>query len=132
MKTAAAVLALAGLAGCAGIGAGERDGMDVNMRALNQSGEHGTARLQAQDGKTRVVLNLQNAPKDTLQPAHIHEGTCDSLSPKPAWPLDPVVDGKAASTVPVTLKTLRQGPYAINVHRSAEDIKTYVACGNIR
>jgi hypothetical protein len=44
-----------------------------------------------------------------------------------------VVDGKSTSTVPVKLDALLSGGRtAINVHKSTDDIKTYVACGNIR
>jgi plastocyanin len=81
-------------------------------------------------------------------PAHIHLGTCDALDPNPAFPLTDValapnasgdeVDGATAipversvTTVDATLEDLRTGGYAINVHQSAEDIGTYIACGNL-
>ena len=38
---------------------------------------------------------------------------------------------RSSSEVPVDIKTLTAGGLAINVHKSADDIKTYVACGNI-
>lgn len=82
-------------------------------------------------------------------PAHIHVGTCDNLDPNPTFPLADVApaatmsDGAAdeaaaipversVTTVEATLEDLRTGGYAINVHQSAEDIGTYIACGSLR
>jgi plastocyanin len=81
-------------------------------------------------------------------PAHIHLGTCDALDPNPTFPLTDVAlapatsgdetDGATAipversvTTVDATLEDLRSGGYAINIHQSAEEIGTYIACGNL-
>ena len=40
-------------------------------------------------------------------------------------------DGTSTSTVDVKLDDLRNGAFAINVHKSAAEIQTYVACGDI-
>lgn len=102
----------------------------VRMGAQNKSGESGTAQLTPMgDDKTRVEISLKGA--QGTQPAHIHEGSCAKLDPKPKYGLENVVDGKSSTEVPVSLKDLRSGQYAINVHKSAEDLKTYVSCGNI-
>jgi hypothetical protein len=105
----------------------------VRMGAQNKSGESGTARLTAEGAdKTRVQINLKGAPKGTEQPAHIHEGTCAQLDPKPKHGLENVVDGKSTTVVPASLDSLMGGKLAINVHKSKEDIKTYVSCGDIK
>ena len=107
--------------------------VSVQMKAQNKSGESGTARLTAEGAdKTRVVINLKGAPKGTPQPAHIHEGSCAKLDPKPKQGLENVVDGKSTTVVPVGLDQLVGGKMAINVHKSTDDIKTYVSCGDIR
>jgi hypothetical protein len=70
-------------------------------------------------------------------PAHIHLGTCAELDPNPAFPLMDVAqieDGTvetSTTTVDVSLDDLLATPYAINAHESAENISTYVACGDI-
>lgn len=74
-------------------------------------------------------------------PSHIHEGTCDELDPNPAYPLSDVAavspDAPAGavevghSTIDVTLDELLASPYALNVHESAENVATYIACGNV-
>lgn len=90
---------------------------------------------------------------DAPHPAHIHAGTCDKLNPNPAYPLgnvaaDFTVEGTpvagtpaggeesltvegSVTTVNVSLDDLLAKPYAINVHKSAAEIQTYIACGNI-
>jgi hypothetical protein len=102
----------------------------VKLESQNSSGESGTATLTPEGNSTKVVLNVSGA--DGTQPTHIHKGTCDKLDPKPAFPLSPVVNGKSTTTVKVPLKTLTSGEYAINGHKSAQDLKTYVFCGNIK
>ena len=42
------------------------------------------------------------------------------------------MDGKSSTEVPVDIKTLMAGNLAINVHKSAEEAKVYVACGDIK
>ncbi len=83
-----------------------------------------------------------------LHPAHIHVGSCDELDPNPTFMLtdialaateaDAGADAAAAipversvTTVDAALEDLRTGGYAINVHQSAEDIGTYITCGNL-
>jgi hypothetical protein len=106
--------------------------VNVRMAAQNKSKETGTAKLTAMGAdKTKVEITLKGAPKGTPQPAHIHEGTCAKLDPKPKWGLENIEHGKSTTEVPVSLAEIQKGTYAVNVHKSGEDIKTYVSCGNI-
>lgn len=102
----------------------------VDLKAQNNSNESGTATLTASGESTKVVLDVKGA--DGSQPTHIHKGTCAKLDPKPAFPLSPVVNGKSETTVKASLKDLTSGGYAINGHKSAQDLKTYVFCGDIK
>ena len=78
-------------------------------------------------------------------PAHIHAGTCEELG-EVVLPLADIVtqtgeEMGAAGGHPVKLSEVNNfdvplqeildGGHAINVHLSAEDIGTYIACGNI-
>jgi Cu/Zn superoxide dismutase len=109
---------------------GAAKSLNVRMHAQNKSGEAGSAKLTAQGAdKTRVEISLKGAPKGTPQPAHIHEGSCAKLDPKPKYGLENVVDGKSSTVVPAGLDSVRG--MAINVHKSTDDIKTYVSCGDI-
>jgi hypothetical protein len=73
---------------------------------------------------------LLGAPS-TAEPAHIHMGTCAHLNPAPKYPLTSVVDGISETTVNATIAQLTAGNLAVNVHKSAADLKDYVACGDL-
>jgi hypothetical protein len=106
------------------------DSMKVTMAPQSGSSESGTATLTKEGADTtKVVVNLSGAKGQ--QPAHIHKGTCTNLDPKPTYPLSPVSNGKSETVVKASLDDLSKGGYAINVHKSAQDVKTYVSCGEI-
>ena len=106
--------------------------MTVNLSAQNASGETGTATLTPQGDKTQVVIKLTGAPSSAEQPAHIHDGSCANLDPKPRVPLQNVVGGTSTTTVSMKLADIVGKGGAINVHKSAADLKTYVACGDLK
>lgn len=109
------------------------DTLTVPMKALNDSGENGTAVLTQADDGVHVAVTLKGAPKDTAQPTHIHVGTCGNINKSPEYALVNTVDGKGDSVVKgVKLSDLTTGKYAINVHKSGDDIGTYVSCGDIK
>jgi hypothetical protein len=124
--------ALLGLLAVLGIAAATSaaDSMKVTMAPQSGSSESGTATLTKEGADTtKVVVNLSGATGQ--QPAHIHKGTCANLDPKPTYPLSPVSNGKSETVVKASLDDLSKGGYAINVHKSAQDVKTYVSCGEI-
>ncbi len=126
-----AVFALALLAFSGGHVYAQSNTITVTMHAQNGSGEDGTATITDMGGgQVQVVLNLTNAPADP-QPAHIHKGTCANLDPVPAFPLTNAVGGQSTTTVGTSLSSLTSGQYAINVHKSAAEVKTYFSCGDI-
>jgi hypothetical protein len=102
----------------------------VSLKEQNKSGETGSATFTPQGNKTQVVLELKGAPADA-QPAHIHAGTCAKLDPTPKYPLQNVVNGKSTTVLDVPMKQL-MATGAVNVHKSAQDVKTYVACGDLK
>lgn len=86
-------------------------------------------------------------------PAHIHDGSCEELGDV-AYPLEDVggealsgtpgatpasaeeglpgdVIAKSRTTVDASLDDLLAGDYAVNVHKSAEEVDVYIACGNV-
>jgi Cu/Zn superoxide dismutase len=107
------------------------NGVTVTMKAQNGSGEDGTATITASgDSAVTVVVKLSNGTT-VAQPAHIHMGSCANLDPTPKYPLTNVVDGASETTVNVALADLTKGGFAINVHKSAAEVSTYVSCGDI-
>ncbi len=103
----------------------------ISLKEQNRSGQSGKAVLRAIGDQTEVTIQITPGPAGVDQPAHIHEGTCANLNPKPAFPLSPVRDGRSTTTVNVKLTDLLAKPFAINVHKSAQEISVYVACGEI-
>ncbi|HKU81656.1 MAG TPA: hypothetical protein VJP76_05755 [Candidatus Tumulicola sp.] len=105
--------------------------LTVDLGAQNGSGETGTAALTQKPEGVEVVITLANAPA-TAQPAHIHQGTCTSLGGV-EHPLTSVTGGNSTTVIKgVTIDQLLAQPMAINVHKSASDLATYVACGDIK
>ena len=150
LAAALAVAALA-LAGCGGNGGDGEEGIGesvntsvdpnkqsrealhvkVVLRPQGDEGQSGAATLgRVRAGKTSVLIKLDGAP-DNPQPAHIHAGTCDELDPRPRFPLEDVRRGRSRTQVNAALDSLLGGRFAINVHRSRKDLKSYVACGEI-
>lgn len=104
--------------------------LTVELAELNDSGIDGEAVLTETAEGITVDLTANGATGG--HPAHIHEGTCDTLDPNPEYPLTDIgEDGTSATDVDVTLDELTEAPHAINVHLSAEQIGTYVMCGTI-
>jgi uncharacterized cupredoxin-like copper-binding protein len=79
------------------------------------------------------------------RPVHIHSGNCSQLGDV-VQPLTDLTGGdgdrvgqarraiageSSYTSVPMTLDAILTGGHAINVHQSAEDIGTYIACGEI-
>jgi len=111
--------------------AADGDQLQVPFAAQNDSGITGTATFVEQSGKTTVTVDLIGASTDVEHPSHIHVGTCDNLDPAPTYPLNNIIDGHSETVIDATLATLLASPFAVNVHKSAEEITTYVACADI-
>jgi Cu/Zn superoxide dismutase len=104
----------------------------IVMKALNGSGEDGTAVLTQTGKDVRIVIALKNGPPID-QPTHIHAGTCSSINPSPEFPLASTNGGKSTYVLHgETLDFLTAHAYAINIHKSTSDLPTYVSCGNIK
>jgi len=107
------------------------DAVTVKLEAQNNSGQTGTATLFSEGESTRVVIELLNTPTGIAQPAHIHPGRCDNLDKAPKWPLQAVMNGRSVTVLAASLDTILKDKVAINIHKSAAEIQTYVSCGNI-
>ncbi len=126
----ASVLALT-LSSCGGDDEGAGDeSLTVELSEQSDSGQSGEATLTPVDETTtEVEVDLTGGP-DNAQPAHIHTGTCAELGDV-AYPLEDLEDGRSQTQVDVSLDELRDGEFAINAHRSADEIEVYTACGEI-
>ena len=103
----------------------------VDLHAQNKSGESGIATLTQMSNGIKVVVHLSGAPA-AAQPAHIHAGTCADLGAV-KYPLKNLENGKSTSIITgIKLGDIEGGKFAINVHKSTNDLKTYVSCGEIK
>lgn len=108
---------------------GSMNKVTVTLLGENSSGESGNATLEEVSGKVTVTLALTGFTAGVSQPAHIHVGECPGVGAV-KYPLTPVVDGKSVTTLDVTMAGLKsQLPLALNVHKSAGEVKVYTACG---
>ena len=127
--TAALILATSTLAFAADMGS--MGTVKFTLHPQNHSGETGDVTMTQDGANIVVVVTTTNAPADA-QPVHIHTGTCDTLNEKPLYPLTTLQKGTSTTTLKnMTLAQLETGGFAINVHHSTSDVKTYYACGNI-
>ena len=105
----------------------------VTLHEQNDSGESGGVVLTDEGGKTRVVITIAGQADGADQPAHIHTGACATIGAV-LFPLNNVVDGRSETVIDTSLADLLATATAlsINVHKSALDLGTYVACGDIK
>ncbi len=106
------------------------DSKTIELTAVNGSGINGIVKLKPEGEKTKVLVLLKGTPEGVSQPIHIHKGSCSELG-APKYPLNPVKGGKSKTTIDASLDKLISGNFAINAHKSKEEIQNYVACGNI-
>ena len=87
-------------------------------------------------GKTVAQVEISNAVPRGRHPWHVHRGRCGSdqgiFGPADAYePLEVNNDGRASETAQLSVALPRSGSYFINVHASARNMSTIVACGNL-
>ncbi|MBA2459198.1 MAG: hypothetical protein H0V43_09635 [Gemmatimonadales bacterium] len=99
----------------------------------------GTGWMGAADrdsSRTRAQVSILNAVPGGEHPWHVHVGRCGNdqgiLGPPEAYdPLTVGGNGQAESTAELPVPVPSSGQYFINVHASANNMGTIVACGNL-
>lgn len=110
----------------------EVKGFTYDLKPQGVSTQSGMVKLEEMGAKTKVTIELKGALAGSRGPAHIHKGSCTKLGAI-AYSLETVVDGRSETIVEASMSgLLAQLPLAVNVHKSAAEIKTYVACGDIQ
>jgi thiol-disulfide isomerase/thioredoxin len=108
------------------------DTMKYSLASQNNSGETGTVTFSEDESqKTKVVIEITGAPKEAVQPSHIHMGSCENIG-NVKYPLTDVINGKSETILAISFDDLwKEVPFAVNVHKSANESKIYVACNNV-
>ena len=86
--------------------------------------------------QTRAGATLANATPGGEHPWHVHVGRCGSngaiVGDAAAYrPLKVGGNGRAEATAKLDLPLPRSGEFYINVHASASNLGTIIACGNL-
>lgn len=93
-------------------------------------------RSDKDSAQTQAHVEITNAAPGGRHPWHVHRGQCGTdlgiLGPADAYHVLKVGgDGKAKDDATLQLPLPMSGQYFINVHASAQNMSTIVACGNL-
>ena len=88
------------------------------------------------DKKAEAEISIKGAAAGSVLPWHVHQGKCGdngSIIGDPAAypPLKVKDDGSAKAEAKLNIEAPTSGEYYVNVHKSASDLKTIVACGDL-
>ncbi|HUP00748.1 MAG TPA: CHRD domain-containing protein [Gemmatimonadota bacterium] len=96
----------------------------------------GEGEVRALTEGTRAMVEIQNAEPDAQHPWHVHSGDCGSNGPiigdAAAYPVLTVdADGEASADATIDVSLDDDAGYYINIHQSATETGTIVACGEL-
>ena len=86
--------------------------------------------------QSKAHVEITNAAPGGVHPWHVHRGQCGTdmgvLGPADAYkPLKVGGDGEAKADADLPIPVPAAGEYFVNVHASAQNMSTIVACGNL-
>jgi CHRD domain-containing protein len=104
--------------------------------AMNLHGRGWWAPEEGNPSRSRAQVDIANAVPGGDHPWHVHLGQCGSNGPivGPATSYHSLKvggDGKATGTADLPVAMPSTGQYYINVHASANNMGTIIACGNL-
>lgn len=108
----------------------------ATINPMGGSGITGSAMVRPTSGGGSATVSISGAPPNSTLPWHVHSGTCATgggvVGAAAAYsPLSVGADGKATSTANVSAALDPAAKYHVNVHKSASDMGTIVACGDL-
>jgi hypothetical protein len=91
---------------------------------------------EKEPNRARARVDISNAVPGAVHPWHVHRGQCGSdqgiLGPADAYnPLKVGDNGRASSEAVLPIPSPKAGDFFVNVHASARNMGTSVACGNL-
>lgn len=106
---------------------------------LNPSGDMGhggSVEAVAMGGTTVVTVTLDRGSSGGTHPWHVHEGRCGSgggvVGQASAYPtLEPDENGDDTGTAELNVVLDSSAQYSVNIHQSASEMGTIVACANL-
>ena len=106
----------------------------AGVSAIQGSAWMGPQEKNAERSQAQVVLS--NAVPGGEHPWHVHRGRCGAdqgiFGPADAYkPLKVGGNGRASSKAELAVELPKTGEFFVNVHASAKNMRTIVACGNL-
>lgn len=140
MKTVTKMLAVS--VAVAGLAAATNRALDQEWKAVLKpvggSTITGEAEVEGEDKgkKTEAEIKITGATPGAELPWHVHQGKCGDngtiIGAATAYPpLKVKADGSAKAEAKLDIEAPTSGEYYVNVHKSASDLKTIVACGEL-
>jgi hypothetical protein len=104
--------------------------------AIQVTGTAWMAPNEKDPSTTRVHVSIANASPGGLHPWHVHRGQCGTdqgiVGPPDSYhPLKVGGNGQAEDDVVLAIPLPKEGAYFVNVHASAANMNTIMACGNL-
>jgi hypothetical protein len=148
-STPLAIVALVSLAACFGNKVEKIDVTAAEAAASRWNGSlttpaamrgvvqvRGTTWLARDGNRMRAQITVENATRGATHPWHVHRGRCgydDGVvgSANSYSPLKINNDGKASASATIDEAFPTTGDYFVNVHASADNMQTIVACANL-
>ena len=106
------------------------DAGTFTLEAIDASGQHGSVSFIDWGDSTAVVISVGVGAAGVGQPVHIHAGACDALGDV-AHALTNVVDGRSLTVIDDSISNVMRDGFAVNLHKSGDEIAIYTACGAI-
>ena len=111
----------------------------ATLNSMNGSTVKGTASLApgTASGASVATASITGGKSGSTYPWHIHTGTCAAgggvFGTGAAYkPIMAGADGSGTSTANLTAAAPTTGDFHVNIHASAQDMKTLVACGDLK
>ena len=109
---------------------------DGSLSQVANSGVRGSARAQSLAVGTGVNVSIQGAQSGAQHPWHVHSGVCGDngaiVGSAGAYPVLAVAtDGTASANATIDVPLKEDESYYVNIHKSATELATIVACGAI-
>jgi hypothetical protein len=104
--------------------------------AIQVTGTAWMAPNEKDPSTTRAHVTIANASPGGLHPWHVHRGQCGAdqgiVGPPDTYhPLKVGGNGEAEDDVILAMPLPKEGAYFVNVHASAANMNTIMACGNL-
>ena len=138
MRAIPGILILGAVAGLAGATYGFDHEWKAVLKPSSGSSITGTAEFEGKDKDkhSEAEISIKGGTAGAELPWHVHSGKCGTggaiVGPATAYkPLKVDKDGSAKGEAKLDIATPMSGDYSVNVHKSAAEEKTIVACGDL-